>query len=68
MDNYIDKLGIKVFDNVQCDLYQGKSRKFKDFLQIMEVTDVPLLQDTAKRLGKWINSIIVYLHTYYVCK
>ena len=52
MDNYIDKLGIKVFENVQHDLHQGKSRKFKVFLQIMEDSDVPLLQDTAKRLGK----------------
>ena len=52
MDQFIDKLWTTVFDNVQRDLYQGKSRKFKVFLQIMEDSDVPLLQDTAKRLGK----------------
>ena len=46
------QLGIKVFDNIKRDLNQGKSRKFKVFLQIMEDSDVLLLQGTAKRLGK----------------
>ena len=52
MSHHLDQLGIKVFENIQCDLYQGKSRKFKVFLQIMEDSDVVLLQNTAKRLGK----------------
>ena len=52
MGQFIDKLGIKVFENIQRDLYQGKSRKFKVFLEIMENSDVLLLQDIAKRLGK----------------
>ena len=46
------QLGIKVFENIQRDLNQGKSRKFKVFLQIMEDSDVLFLQGTAKRLGK----------------
>ena len=52
MNNQIEKLGQTVFRNVQQDLYQKKPRKFKVFLQIMEKSGVPLLEDTAQKLGE----------------
>ena len=52
-------IGFKVIENIQRDLCHNQANKFKVFLQIMEDSDVLLLQNTAKRLGKWINSSIV---------
>ena len=57
MDHYIEKLGITVFNNILPNLYHKQPKKLKVFLQIMEDSDVKLLQDTAKRLGKWFNPL-----------
>ena len=60
-------IGFEVIENIQRDLYHNQANKFKVFLQIMEDSDVLLLQNTAKRLGKWINSSIVCCVCVCVC-
>ena len=52
MNNQIEKLGQAVFKNIQEDLYHKNPKKFKVFLQIMEKSGVPLLEDAAKKLGE----------------
>ena len=52
MNHQIDKLGHTVFHNILPDLYHENPKKFKDFLYLMEQSDVPLLEDAAQKLGE----------------
>ena len=40
-----------VLKNIHKCLYSKQPKKLKSFLQVMEDSGVPLLEDTAKRLG-----------------
>ena len=60
IDQYRDQM-FTVLNKIIPKVYDKQPKNFKSFLQAMEQSGVPLLEDTAKRLGMCVSELIVSL-------